>query len=502
MLILRKIFFYLFALIYLALCPLIILYSFGYIFKPGAQESIVKTGLISLSSSPPAATVYLSKDIPSQKTPAVIRNLTPGKYPLRIILPDYKPWVFTAEVEANKATVFDHILLIPDEWKDNELSPSAILDLVPVAGNKFLIVEKGPSIQDHFCYDWQEQNFFPIKYVLPQPQQQNSNTEESAEPEPADLRATSVFIVDDSPNFLILAESKKNETKFLWIGLNQELEITDISGLIPSDPFEIKWDADDINHIFTLQNSCLNKIDISNNALYPKFAEGVRGFGIKDRKIYLLKDDCTISMMDYDGNENILLEDAKLGVSIFGRSVKFEVEPVSKETIVFLGEDGQLLSNHLPYTFVQAGVLGFKFDPDSNRLLFWQKDKIGILDFAAEETDGIVFERGPELSWLFTDGKQIAQCFWAYESSHIIFRDGNKVFLLEFEPSGKPQLNHVVEVKAKTSIYYSEGLGMLYYIDSTSAKLASIEIVSKQRVIPAPFSQQQEEENKGQIIKE
>ncbi len=57
MLRLRKILFYLCALLYLISCPLTILYALGYGVQPGAQRGLVKTGVISLATLPPGAPV-------------------------------------------------------------------------------------------------------------------------------------------------------------------------------------------------------------------------------------------------------------------------------------------------------------------------------------------------------------------------------------------------------------------------------------------------------------
>ena len=46
LLLLRRIFFYLFTAIYVVACPMTILYALGYLVKPGTEKGIVKRGLI------------------------------------------------------------------------------------------------------------------------------------------------------------------------------------------------------------------------------------------------------------------------------------------------------------------------------------------------------------------------------------------------------------------------------------------------------------------------
>lgn len=68
MLLLRKIVFYILSAIYIVLCPLIILYAFGYIFTPDTERNITKTGVVYVATSPPGATVYVNKEIFPNKT--------------------------------------------------------------------------------------------------------------------------------------------------------------------------------------------------------------------------------------------------------------------------------------------------------------------------------------------------------------------------------------------------------------------------------------------------
>ena len=68
MLILRKIVFYIFALFYIVFCPLVVLYAFGYIFKPQSEEVVVKTGIIYLSTAPAGASIYVNGELQNTGT--------------------------------------------------------------------------------------------------------------------------------------------------------------------------------------------------------------------------------------------------------------------------------------------------------------------------------------------------------------------------------------------------------------------------------------------------
>jgi len=137
MLWLRKIVFYVFALIYLILCPLIVARMLGFVINPMTHR-LVKTGLVYISTNPPDATVYIDGCVAHQKTPIAIRDLTPGQHFIRIELTDYKDWERTIPVVGKKATVLANTLLIPEEWPIKKISNQPYQNIT-IAGEDILI---------------------------------------------------------------------------------------------------------------------------------------------------------------------------------------------------------------------------------------------------------------------------------------------------------------------------------------------------------------------------
>ena len=105
----------------------------------------------------------------------------------------------------------------------------------------------------------------------------------------------------------------------------------------------------------------------------------------------------------------------------------------------------------------------------------------------------------PEVTWILRQGEKLGQAFWVYEGSHIVFRDKSKVFLLELETYAKPHLHFLIEVKNKSFIFYSEETGKLYFLDSTSSQLKSLEILPRLEILPLPFPERKEEKKKMEL---
>ncbi len=153
MLKLRKIFFYIFFLIYCLTCPAVILYALGYILAPGGEHGLVKAGLVNLATAPPGADVYVENRRFSEKTPTLIRGLLPGEYRVSLFLKGRRFWTRQVAVDAEKAVNFDKILLLPDTFRGRELLPDEFDDLFPVGSSRYLLLSRGRAHRDWLVYD-------------------------------------------------------------------------------------------------------------------------------------------------------------------------------------------------------------------------------------------------------------------------------------------------------------------------------------------------------------
>ena len=482
MLFLRRLFFYLLIGIYLVFCPLIISHALGYMFQQGEAQGIVKSGLIAFSTHPSGASIYLGHRRYTRKTPTILPGLLPGEYPVTVLLKGYRPWFETLPVEAGKATVLDRILLLPEEWKPKELLSGPFENLLPMPGSRWFLLTKGEMVNDLWLYDWRGEKTRPLL-------QQASIFSEA--------KVLSYHHVPESSAFILHVGARDGE-KFIWIvPSSKENRLKNVTSLVTERPHYIEWDPRDKKHLFAFQGGYLNMMDLVSGAVVPGWLDGARGIGIFDKKLYMLRDNYVFERMDFDGKkEKLLLEDSSLGHSVFGEKGTYRIRIFSEDVILFLGEKGELIANRFPYRFVPEGVLGLEFYLKGKRLLVWKKDALGILDFSKvrEEEEG--FESGPELTWVYQQGGKIEQAFWVYEGSDILFRDRDGVFLLGLQTYGKPHVHHVLEVKPKTSIFYVEESGKLYYLDGTHGSLSAIDILPGWTHLTLPLLERRETNTK------
>ncbi|HBR80121.1 MAG: hypothetical protein UX09_C0052G0003 [Candidatus Uhrbacteria bacterium GW2011_GWE2_45_35] len=106
----RKIIFFLFLGVFLIAAPLVVFYTAGYRLN-FEQMSLVKTGLFYLSTNPKGATVILDDKNIGRETTAILKNILPGEYLVRLEKEGYLPWEKKLEIKENETTFVQKAIL-------------------------------------------------------------------------------------------------------------------------------------------------------------------------------------------------------------------------------------------------------------------------------------------------------------------------------------------------------------------------------------------------------
>lgn len=463
MIIFRKVLFYLFFALYLVLCPVIILYALGYIFTPKVEEGFAKTGLVHIETLPSNAFISIADKHYAEKTPATIRNLLPGQYDVKVLLRGHRPWERKMKIEPGKAIHFEKVLLIPRSVKTRTLAVGPFEDLLPVAGTHYLLLKRTERAGDLRVFDWRSGISRP---VLP-------GTSSFAA-----MKLTKVFRVRESP-FVILQAETSTGMKFLGCQLDREKgEVKDLSGLfMKGAPQEILWEGSHPDALFALQGQDLSRLDLEKMSVFPDFFPKIRGFGLFKNKVYAL---CGSSIVRLGSNakrgEDVLVEKGIFLENLFSGAGKYRIDFISNNTICFFGERGEFFSNMLPYRFVDEGVRGYQTDADGRKVVLWQRERAGVLDFERQERKKEFFERGPEIEWVVENGHDVGQAYFVYDANYVLFCDQNKVFLSRVGEYGIPP-EEIVTVRKGSGIFYAEKTGKLYYLGSSRSELMAADIL-------------------------
>jgi len=283
MLLLRKIIFYIFALIYLILCPLIVARMLGFVIS-SRNFQLVKTGLVYVDTNPPDATVYIDGHLERQKTPLVIRDLIPGDHFIRVESSGYQDWERNIPIVGKEATVLANILLIPEEWPIKTISSKAYQNIffadddILIATNSVLkdidIFHTTLGLQENFNQDI---TFETIPLFSP-----NSIY--------AQGRLVRLFHAPQNP-FILLQANINDKPKFLWVNLRENPPlIEDISDLFPEIPSRVSLDNSNDENIYAVYPQHIYRISIKDKAIYSQEAVHLKPFASNLPQRFLIND--------------------------------------------------------------------------------------------------------------------------------------------------------------------------------------------------------------------
>lgn len=106
----RTVLFYISIAVFFISVPLTLIFSLGFDMS-WKNLKLSRAGLINVNTKPGGAFIYLNNKDTGQTTPAVLRELKPGVYDLKLQLKDYYPWQNSVEVQDGKVTDLKEITL-------------------------------------------------------------------------------------------------------------------------------------------------------------------------------------------------------------------------------------------------------------------------------------------------------------------------------------------------------------------------------------------------------
>ncbi|MBI4598065.1 MAG: PEGA domain-containing protein [Candidatus Omnitrophica bacterium] len=467
--IIRRIVFALFVAIYVVTCPMVIMRSLGYAYHPGPGQELVRTGLISVASIPQGATVYLNNRRYAKRTPTTIPDLLPGTYTVKLVLKDHQPWSDTVAVAVKKATVLEKIVLLPAVFTRTMLSRAAHEALWPVPDTRWMVLPRGTRLADVAVYDGREERLRPLA------------SEASAF---GTHRLAGVTVMRDSPIILLRTITDGHPAYLLADLRTDPVHLEEITAIVPEPLDDVVWDPLDRKRLFAVSRASLYRIDLGPKPTRTPLRAGVAGLGCFEKLLYALTDE-GILRLDHDGKSAGSLFGEAAPIRLLERlrqNERFQITVFAKEAVVLSGAQGEILTGRPLRRFVDHGIIGLAWAEP--RALVWHAHALGVLDFSAAMENAEDRWDAPELQWWHTQGKRIQQAFWVLGGSHVLFRDGDRVMLLERAPEGASRLADICRVKPETSIAYSEEQGSLFYLEPATGALVRLRLLPHKELLP------------------
>ncbi|OGL64004.1 hypothetical protein A2839_03990 [Candidatus Uhrbacteria bacterium RIFCSPHIGHO2_01_FULL_47_10] len=148
----RTILFGAFAIGFLISAPLVVLYTAGYRYQFGSM-SVVKAGVVSVTSIPKGANVTLNGILTEKKTPAVIDNVFPGKVEVLIEKQGYTSWKKTLPVVSGQSTFVSNALLFLEGTPLQAIDQSSILNVATHNSSRFAYLAQNKGVLEVWLKD-------------------------------------------------------------------------------------------------------------------------------------------------------------------------------------------------------------------------------------------------------------------------------------------------------------------------------------------------------------
>lgn len=125
----RRITYLAFMAVFFIVLPLIILEANGYKFN--FKKSVLqKTGIIFVESKPKDVLVWLDGKLAEEQTPAIIKDLLPNEYQLKLSKEGYQDWEKKINVRQAETNVIQYVRLFRENSMPQLLLPGNILEIV------------------------------------------------------------------------------------------------------------------------------------------------------------------------------------------------------------------------------------------------------------------------------------------------------------------------------------------------------------------------------------
>ncbi len=148
----RRLFFYTLILVFFLLAPLLVALSYGYRLDLGTGE-VEQRGGIFVKSRTPSLSIFLNGDFVKETSfisgGALLPEITPGSYLLRIEKEGFSPWSKTAQVKPSLVTELRYVMLIPRPLTATSTAKAdlALLDNQNNPAKNFSLDQKNNLIQ-------------------------------------------------------------------------------------------------------------------------------------------------------------------------------------------------------------------------------------------------------------------------------------------------------------------------------------------------------------------
>ncbi len=433
--------------------PTIILYCNGYRFD-FQNRRIVKTGAFYFSVTPKTVKISLNGII-EKKTDfffgsALLENLLPQEYSIRISKKGFQDWNKKLEIKANEATEVKNIFLMPEKVHFSSIEEK--VDDFWFSPDKNKIILKQDTAEDEWLLKLYDVKREIKSHIVSQEEILESSLE---------VKIISIKWSLDSKR-LLLAVRADGKIKYFFFNTD----------LIPIKPTLLTF-AKEIKEVFLHPNNSniVFTTQIDNDGLLileeVNLQEQIRkqiikkavALKITEKEIYFLNEEGFVEKNNFSNDSQVV----NLSPILIDRNVFYQIFVSGSE--LFILENSKLsYFNPDIKTFQEVGnnVDAIMFSPNKNRICFWNDFEIWVY-FIKEEGDQPQKQTRSKVL-LVRFSEEVAEPYWQ-NNDMLVFRINENIKAIEIDNRDKIQIWDLTKLQ-EPKIFFNELNKKLYVLSN------------------------------------
>ncbi|EKD33171.1 MAG: hypothetical protein ACD_76C00078G0008 [uncultured bacterium] len=436
-----------FVSLFLITAPLIVLYTAGYTFNFSSGK-FVQTGLFTISTEPRGALIFINSKLQKQRTNALIKNLAPGEYSVRLEKTGYHAWEKRLPIRSKETTPIENILLFLASEPIIKLEAKLSSIAKDAGSSTFVFSADNGTTEDIIAYA--NNTFITIGRY-------------------AKTDGETKLIVSKNGTWVAIKLAENNQDKWIAVKQEEKNKTIDISGIVDGKIFEFYSDPVEPGIFYAITKENLWKIDAENNSAEILLNEPVAGYS-SQTGITIARNQngrSEIIRVEQQNETPLAILPAWANEFASARGQYLVVRDKEQSHIAVI----DTLSQSEPILLqTSASISEWASDPSDTRLLYSDGFEIHIYD-PRTHTDELVTRS----SELFQD------IVWHPSGTFVITAQGGNIQAIELDSRGKRNVINLAKFDSANALLLQNSAKLLEIIGTTNEKTGvyELEIVEK-----------------------
>lgn len=457
----RRIFFWALVFLFAAVTPAIIGYSVGYRFDWEAKK-IVITGSLFIKAKPSQARIFLNEKFEKETSlfwnTALISNLKPKIYGIRVEKDGFWPWHKNLTVKPELVTEARNVILFPKEPTIERTVENEIAGFWPSPdGSKIIYLAKSNPPRPPTGGSGEKPSvYFDLKISDLKTGSEISlgRRDGVCQNNIQDAEQNCRIIWNETGDKILVSQKTPERWELLEINWSEKQAVTSpffqkpyktkgqAAGFLPvlnpefspKNKNEIIYSDGGLLYSINIESGLAEKLAVGEEiATFTLFGDSIFYLSEKSEDLIPKHPEIYLFQSSKDGKQKIKLGSMPLALAIKDRLGSAEILISGNGEIAVLARQTLYHINKKTgeFTEITENAAGASFSPDGKKILYFNKNGIGV--YYLEEILIQPYKKAGDKSELARLNEEIGSALWHADSEHIIFESGGKIKIAELD---------------------------------------------------------------------